>query len=120
VLFIPFLDVLLAIVRRVWHRQGIGVADKQHIHHRLLDIGHSHKQAVMLMYLWSALISGSALAIGLIDGRFAAGMVLVGAVVLFLITALPRLTERRRNGDEPPEGDGRSTATAGPVSDASG
>ena len=131
VLFIPFLDVLLAIVRRVRRHQGIGVADKEHIHHRLLDIGHSHKQAVLLMYLWSALICGSALAIGLIDGRFAAGLVLAGAVVLFLITALPRLTERRRNGDDPPPGEGageeassdeggRSAAPAGPVSDTSG
>jgi UDP-GlcNAc:undecaprenyl-phosphate GlcNAc-1-phosphate transferase len=123
VLFIPFLDVLLAIVRRVWRRQGIGVADKEHIHHRLLDIGHSHRQAVLLMYLWSALISGSALAIGLIDGRFAAGLVLAGAVVLFMITALPRLTERRRNGDDPPgdePGDeDRAPAPTGPVSDAS-
>jgi UDP-GlcNAc:undecaprenyl-phosphate GlcNAc-1-phosphate transferase len=114
VLFIPFLDVLLAIVRRVWRRQGIGVADKEHIHHRLLDIGHSHKQAVLLMYLWSLLICGSALAIGLIDGRFAAGLVLVGAIVLFLITALPRLTERRRNGDEPPDGEGRAVAPPDP------
>ena len=114
VLFIPFLDVLLAIVRRVWRRQGIGVADKEHIHHRLLDIGHSHKQAVLLMYLWSLLICGSALAIGLIDGRFAAGLVLVGAIVLFLITALPRLTERRRNGDEPPDGEGRAVALPDP------
>ena len=114
VLFIPFLDVLLAIVRRVWRRQGIGVADKEHIHHRLLDIGHSHRQAVLLMYLWSLLISGSALAIGLIDGRFAAGLVLVGAIVLFLITALPRLTERRRNGDEPPDGEGRAVALPDP------
>jgi UDP-GlcNAc:undecaprenyl-phosphate GlcNAc-1-phosphate transferase len=131
VLFIPFLDVLLAIVRRVRRRQGIGVADKEHIHHRLLDIGHSHKQAVMLMYLWSALISGSALAIGLIDGRFAAGLVLAGAGLLFLITALPRLIERRRNGDgappdegvdeeQPPDGDGRAAAPAGPVSDTPG
>jgi len=131
VLFIPFLDVLLAIVRRVRRHQGIGVADKEHIHHRLLDIGHSHKQAVLLMYLWSALICGSALAIGLIDGRFAAGLVLAAAAVLFLITALPRLTERRRNGDDPPPGEGaseepsseegsRPAAPAGPISDPSG
>ena len=119
VLFIPFLDVLLAIVRRVWRRQGIGVADKEHIHHRLLDIGHSHRQAVLVMYLWSLLISGSALAIGLIDGRFAAGLVLVGAIVLFLITALPRLTERRRNGDEPPDGEGRAVAPPDPDPEAS-
>jgi hypothetical protein len=36
--------------------------------------------------------------VGLIDGRLAAGAVLAGAVTLFLVTALPRLTDRRRNG----------------------
>jgi UDP-GlcNAc:undecaprenyl-phosphate/decaprenyl-phosphate GlcNAc-1-phosphate transferase len=100
VLAVPFLDVVLAIVRRAWHGRGLGQADKEHIHHRLMDIGHSHRQAVLLMYLWSALISASALAVGFIDGRLAAGAVLVGAGVLFLVTALPRLTERRRNGDD--------------------
>ena len=55
-------------------RRGLelGHADKEHIHHRLMDIGHSHRQAVLLMYLWSALISASALAVGLIDGRLRA------------------------------------------------
>ena len=77
VLFIPFLDVVLAIARRTWRGQGIGHADKEHIHHRLMDIGHSHPRAVLLMYLWSALISASALAVGLIDGRATVGLILL-------------------------------------------
>jgi UDP-GlcNAc:undecaprenyl-phosphate GlcNAc-1-phosphate transferase len=101
VLLIPFLDVVLAIVRRTWRRQGLGQADKEHIHHRLLQIGHTHRQAVLLMYLWSSLISGSALAIGLVDGRLAVGAILVAATLLFLFTALPRLERGRRNGDRP-------------------
>ena len=101
VLLIPFLDVLLAVVRRTRRGQGIGRADKEHLHHRLMDIGHGHTQAVLLMYLWSALVSGAALAVGLIDGRFVVGMivgglVLVGAVVLVLVTAMPQL--QRENG----------------------
>jgi UDP-GlcNAc:undecaprenyl-phosphate GlcNAc-1-phosphate transferase len=106
VLALPFLDVALAIARRARHNIGLGQADKAHIHHRLMDIGHSHRQAVLLMYLWSALISGSALAVGLIDGRLAAGAVLAGAAVLFAVTALPRLTERRRNGSGSPASNG--------------
>jgi UDP-GlcNAc:undecaprenyl-phosphate/decaprenyl-phosphate GlcNAc-1-phosphate transferase len=89
--------VLLAIARRARRNVGLGQADKEHIHHRLMDIGHSHRQAVLLMYLWSALIAGSALSVGLIDGWLAAGAVTMGAVVLFLATALPRLTDRRRH-----------------------
>jgi UDP-GlcNAc:undecaprenyl-phosphate/decaprenyl-phosphate GlcNAc-1-phosphate transferase len=106
VLAVPFLDVALAIARRARRNIGLGQADKAHIHHRLMDIGHSHRQAVLLMYLWSALISGSALAVGLIDGRLAAGAVLAGAVVLFAVTALPRLAERRRNGSGSPASNG--------------
>ncbi|HEX6843884.1 MAG TPA: MraY family glycosyltransferase [Actinomycetota bacterium] len=102
VLFVPFLDVALAIVRRTRRGQGIGHADKEHLHHRLMDIGHGHREAVLLMYLWSALISGAGLAIGLIDGRLLVGLILVAVVTLFLVTALPRLTERRRNGDDGP------------------
>jgi UDP-GlcNAc:undecaprenyl-phosphate GlcNAc-1-phosphate transferase len=90
-LAVPLLDVMMAIIRRVRRRQGIGLADKEHLHHRLLLIGHSHRQAVLLMYLWSALISGSALAVGLIDGRLEVGVILLGTGTLFLVTALPRL-----------------------------
>jgi UDP-GlcNAc:undecaprenyl-phosphate GlcNAc-1-phosphate transferase len=101
VLFIPFLDVSLAIVRRTRRGQGIGHADKEHIHHRLMEIGHGHRQAVLLMYLWSALVSAGALAVGLIDGRFVVGLILFGAAALFLVTALPRLASRRNGGDRP-------------------
>jgi UDP-GlcNAc:undecaprenyl-phosphate/decaprenyl-phosphate GlcNAc-1-phosphate transferase len=101
VLAIPFLDVALAIGRRTWRWKGIGQADKEHIHHRLLDIGHSHRSAVLLMYLWSALISGSTLAVGLIDGRLAVGAIVLCALTLFLVTALPRLARWRGRADPP-------------------
>jgi UDP-GlcNAc:undecaprenyl-phosphate GlcNAc-1-phosphate transferase len=69
------------------------LADKQHIHHRLLDIGHSHRQAVVLMYLWSALISACALTVAFIDG---ATMVLsVLAVAVLAAAVLPRLVRDR-------------------------
>ncbi len=99
ILFIPFLDVVLAITRRTWRGQGIGHADKEHIHHRLLVIGHTHRGAVFLMYLWSALISASALAIGFIDNRVAVGAILAVAILLFLVTALPRFTRSRPRVD---------------------
>jgi UDP-GlcNAc:undecaprenyl-phosphate/decaprenyl-phosphate GlcNAc-1-phosphate transferase len=93
VLAVPFLDVLLAIVRRV--RRGIGIAhaDKLHIHHRLLDIGHSHRQAVFLMYFWSALISACALTVAFIDGATLVLSVLAVAVVSAAV--LPRLIRDR-------------------------
>jgi len=56
------------------------------------------------MYLWSLLISGSALAVGLIDGRTTVGLILLAALVLFLITALPALDRWRRHEGGPPGG----------------
>jgi UDP-GlcNAc:undecaprenyl-phosphate GlcNAc-1-phosphate transferase len=120
VLGIPFLDVLLAIVRRTRKGLGIAHADKEHIFHHLMDIGHGHRGAVLLMYLWSALVCGSALAIGVIDGRLVAGAIVGCALVLFLVTALPRLLERRRNGingahDAAPEARPERTPDANPA-----
>ena len=120
VLAIPFLDVVLAVVRRMRRGLGIAHADKEHIHHQLMLIGHGHRQAVLLMYLWSALLAGSALAIGWVDGRLTVGLILVCSAILFLVTALPRFLTTRRNGNgalpaEPTgagdgtvDGDGRS------------
>jgi UDP-GlcNAc:undecaprenyl-phosphate/decaprenyl-phosphate GlcNAc-1-phosphate transferase len=119
ILAIPVLDVVLAIVRRTWRGERIGHADKQHLHHRLLDIGHGHRQAVFLMYLWAALFAGSALAVGLIDGRLAVGAILLLTSLLFLATALPRLAERRReangNHHRPETGDQAGTVGASPA-----
>jgi UDP-GlcNAc:undecaprenyl-phosphate GlcNAc-1-phosphate transferase len=111
VLFVPFLDVVLAIVRRGRRGQGIGHADKEHLHHRLMDIGHSHRQAVLLMYLWTGLIAVSGLAVGFINGRLVVGFVMIAAVTSFLVTALPRLVDRRRT-DPPSSPAGRDDADA--------
>ncbi|MEX0833945.1 MAG: MraY family glycosyltransferase [Actinomycetota bacterium] len=91
VIAIPLLDVVLAIGRRVRRGSPVSHADKQHIHHRLLDIGHSHRQAVLLMYLWSALISGCALAVAFINGRLTVAVIVVVLLGIFAATAIPRL-----------------------------
>jgi UDP-GlcNAc:undecaprenyl-phosphate GlcNAc-1-phosphate transferase len=57
VLLVPMADLLLAVVRRTRAGRSPFAADKQHLHHRLLEIGHSHRRAVVVMYAWSALIA---------------------------------------------------------------
>ena len=54
-----------------------------------MEIGHSHRPAVLLMYLWSLLISAAPWPWALIDGRTTVGLILLAALVLFLITAAP-------------------------------
>lgn len=64
VLAVPLVDLLLAVIRRTGRRRSPFAPDKQHLHHRLLEIGHSQRQAVLVMYLWaSALAIGSAVAV---------------------------------------------------------
>ncbi len=57
-LVIPYADLLLAVVRRT--RAGLSpfAPDRKHLHHRLLDIGHSQRASVLIMYLWAATFSG--------------------------------------------------------------
>ena len=57
VMAIPAADLVLAIVRRTWNGQSPFAADRGHLHHRLLEIGHSHSRAVLIMYFWSGLIA---------------------------------------------------------------
>ena len=53
VMGIPILDVLWVIVRRVWFGVSPFKADRQHLHFRLLDIGFTQKQSVLLLYVIS-------------------------------------------------------------------
>ncbi|WP_335933644.1 MraY family glycosyltransferase [Streptomyces sp. PTD5-9] len=57
VIALPIADLVLAVVRRTWNGKSPFAADKGHLHHRLLQLGHSHRRAVLLMYFWSALFS---------------------------------------------------------------
>jgi len=58
-LVIPYGDMLLAVVRRTRAGQSPFAADRKHLHHRLLDIGHSQRASVLIMYLWAAAFSGT-------------------------------------------------------------
>ena len=60
VVFIPVLDFLLAVIRRTKEGRHPFSADKQHLHHRMLAIGHTHRQAVLIFYYWAFVLAGSA------------------------------------------------------------
>jgi UDP-GlcNAc:undecaprenyl-phosphate GlcNAc-1-phosphate transferase len=96
VLAVPFTDVIWAIARRLRRRRPVYRPDKEHIHHRLLEIGHTHRQAVLIMYLWSALLASVALAITFIRSRGLVAVVVVAIAVILVGTAAPRM--RRTNG----------------------
>ena len=53
----PIADLVLAVVRRTRAGRSPFSPDKQHLHHRLLEIGHSQRRAVLIMWLWAALVA---------------------------------------------------------------
>ena len=57
ILGVPILDTLWAILRRTIGRQGFSTADKEHLHHRLMNLGHGHRRAVLILWGWTALLS---------------------------------------------------------------
>lgn len=58
ILAVPFVDVFFAIIRRAIGGQGVATADFGHLHHRLVKLGHGHRRSVIIMWLWTALLSG--------------------------------------------------------------
>jgi UDP-GlcNAc:undecaprenyl-phosphate/decaprenyl-phosphate GlcNAc-1-phosphate transferase len=58
ILGVPIIDTLFAIVRRATRRQALDEADKGHLHHRLMNLGHGHRRAVVILWAWTALLSG--------------------------------------------------------------
>jgi UDP-GlcNAc:undecaprenyl-phosphate GlcNAc-1-phosphate transferase len=81
VLFIPFVDLILAVIRRSMRGQSPFAPDKMHLHHRLLSIGHSHRRAVLIMYFWAALLSFGAVALSITGGTVEV-LVVIGALVV--------------------------------------
>jgi len=57
VLGVPILDTAFAILRRARQRRSMSEADKDHIHHRLMRLGHGHRRAVAILWLWTGLLS---------------------------------------------------------------
>ena len=86
ILALPFLDVTLAFIRRTYAGRWWFVADKQHLHHRLLERGHSQRRAVLLMYVWSALVSFGVIALGLLRNWQVVAVIVLSALVLVLFT----------------------------------
>ena len=81
---LPILDTTFAIVRRARNHRPIFKPDKGHLHHRLLAHGFTQKQAVLLMYVVSALFGLCALALTAVSTQAAILIVLIVAAAVFI------------------------------------
>ena len=98
VLAVPFVDLVLAVLRRVSAGRSPFAPDKMHLHHRLLEIGHSQRRAVLLIYFWSALLAFGGVAMSIVEGPLIV-LSVVGALaaVALVLSSVPRLRASRRS-----------------------
>lgn len=84
---VPLVDLILAVLRRAT-RKGVGIAeaDKEHLHHRLMRLGHGHRRTVLILWLWTALLCGLVLFSTLTGSGAAALPFAGGALALALFT----------------------------------
>ncbi|WP_049574628.1 MraY family glycosyltransferase [Streptomyces sp. SBT349] len=95
IIAVPFVDLVLAIVRRTWNGHSPFSADRGHLHHRLLEIGHSQSRAVLIMYFWSALIAFGAVAYSVQSANaLLVPTVMVLSLVGLVVLLMPRFTPR--------------------------
>ncbi len=57
ILGVPIVDTAFAIVRRTVRRTGVAVRDLEHLHHRLMRLGHGHRRSVIVLWIWTFLLS---------------------------------------------------------------
>jgi UDP-GlcNAc:undecaprenyl-phosphate GlcNAc-1-phosphate transferase len=97
ILGVPIFDLAFAIFRRATSRRSLSTADKGHLHHRLMDLGHGHRRSVVILWTWTLLLSAFVL-YPTLTGRnptyLPFGIIALG-IVLFTVLH-PSVRARRR------------------------
>ena len=103
VLAVPIVDVLFAIVRRTASGRSFAQADMGHLHHRLIQLGHGPRRAVVILWGWAALLSTVVLFSALYStGSALVVLVIVGSALSVFTVLHPRI---RRNDAQVHESD---------------
>ena len=108
IMLLPLADLVLAVLRRTRAGRSPFAPDKQHLHHRMLEIGHSHRRAVYILWLWAGLISFGTVVISLYTGPAmwtalgAATVLTIAATFILPIVHRPRLHHPAEPPAEPP------------------
>jgi UDP-GlcNAc:undecaprenyl-phosphate/decaprenyl-phosphate GlcNAc-1-phosphate transferase len=93
IFIIPYTDLMFAVIRRIRAGRPVMAPDRQHLHHRLLTIGHSYRQSVLIMYLWAALFSVTVVSLSVVRTRL---VVLEAATIIAVLALLPVTMPRLR------------------------
>lgn len=90
---VPLIDLAMAVLRRTRRGVGIASADKEHLHHRLMRLGHGHRRTVFILWLWTSLLCGVVLYSSLTGSGAAFLPFAAGALALALFTIFHPGTE---------------------------
>lgn len=94
VLLIPLLDFSLAVLRRLRAGKSPFTADRKHLHHRLLDMGHSHLHAVLILYAWTFVFAVGCLPFMFWPFNLAVLPIALGLILCTILTLSP-LSKRK-------------------------
>ena len=89
VLVVPLLDFGLAVVRRLRAGKSPFAADRLHLHHRLMDMGHTHLQSVLIFYGWTAVVAFGCLSFLAFPWPVATALIIAGVVFCSIVTFGP-------------------------------
>ena len=87
--FVPVLDLVWAVIRRLSQGKSPFAADKAHIHHRLLSLGHTHRRTVLVLYLWVMAVAFGAVSYSIVPPAVATIATVVALVVAGGVTIIP-------------------------------
>ena len=94
-MFVPVLDLVMAVVRRVGAGRSPFAPDKMHLHHRLLALGHSHRRVALVIYAWVSLIAFGAVGATMLPTEVIVPLVAAGLLSVLAATLVPRLRSSR-------------------------
>ncbi len=91
VLLVPILDTSFVILKRLKYGQSVTAADRNHLHHRMLRVGYSQRQAALVLYGWCLVLAAFALAVRFLHYKDPEGAVDVGQTLALSAFALVAL-----------------------------
>lgn len=95
ILFVPLLDLGLAVLRRTAKGRSPWSADQGHLHHKLLDIGYTHRGAVILIYLWTCVLAFGGLAFAIFPWQIVMAVDAAAVLIMVFVSAWPYVLKRR-------------------------
>ena len=121
ILGVPIVDTMWALLRRAKGRAGLTMADKNHLHHRLMRLGHGQRRAVLILWTWTALLSAAVLVPVYTGNGLGVVPLAVAALGLLLYTLFaPGWAARRDGGARPGDPGDRDAAGWHPVPPVAG